>query len=51
MNGLLGLEALATLKGIFICLATKYKQPYSRMYGYIKSMVVITLVCATHCCI
>ena len=51
MDGLLGVEATAALKRIAIRLATKWRQPYSKMCGYVKSRVVITLVCATHCCL
>ena len=50
-EGLLGVEAKATLKRIASRLATKWKQPYSKMCGYVKSRVAITLVRTTHCCI
>ena len=48
---LLGLGATATLKRIPSSLATKWRQPYSRTCGYVKSRVAITLVRATHRCI
>ena len=32
-------------------LATKWKQSYSKMCGYVKSRIAITLVRATHRCI
>ena len=51
MDGLLGMEAEAALKHIAIRIATKWKQPYLRNYGYIKSRLAITLVHVTHCCI
>ena len=51
MNGLLGVEATATLKRIAIRLATKWRQPYSKTCGYVKSRVAITLVRATHRCL
>ena len=51
VDGLLGVEATATLKRIASRLATKWKQPYSKTCGYIKSRVAITLVRATHHCI
>ena len=51
VDGLLGVEAKATLKRIAISLATKWKQPYSKTCGYAKSRVAITLVRATHICI
>ena len=49
--GLLGVDATATLKRIPSCLATKWRQPYSKTCGYVKSRVAITLVRATHCCL
>ena len=42
------LDADATLKHIASCLTTKWKQPYSRTCGYVKSTVAITLAHATH---
>ena len=48
---LLGVEATATLKRLSSCLATKWKQSYSKTCGYVKSRIEITLVCATHRCI
>ena len=51
MDGLLGVEATATLKRIASRLATKWRQPYSKMCGYIKSRMAITLVRATHRCL
>ena len=51
VDGLLGVEAMATLKRLASCLATKWKQPYLNTCGYVKSRIVITLVRATHRCI
>ena len=51
MDGLLGVEATATLKMIASRLATKWRQPYSKTCGYVKSRVAITLVRATHLCL
>ena len=51
VDGLLGVDEEVLLKGIASRLATKWKQPYSRMCGYVKSRVAITLVRATHHCI
>ena len=51
VHGLLGVEATATLKNIASRLATKWRQPYSKTCGYVKSRVAITLVCATHRCL
>ena len=51
VDGLLGVEATATLKRITSRLATKWKQPYSKTCGYVKSRVAITLVRTTHRCI
>ena len=50
-EGLLGVEATATLKRIASRLATKWKQSYSKICGYVKSSITITLVRATHRCI
>ena len=51
VNGILGVEATETLKMLASCLATKWRQPYSRTCGCVKSSISITLVRATHCCI
>ena len=51
VDGFLGVKATATLKRIAICLASKWKQPYSKTCGYVKSMIAITLVRSTHRCI
>ena len=51
LDGMLGVEATATLKRIASRLATKWKQPYSKTCGYINSRVEIALVRATHRCI
>ena len=51
VHGLLGVEATATLKRIASRLSTKWRQPYSRMCGYVKIRIAITLVRATHQCI
>ena len=51
VDGLLGVEATATLKRTARRLATKWKQSYSKTCGYVKSRIAITLVRATHCCI
>ena len=51
VDRLLGVEAMATLKRIASRLATKCRQPYSKMCGYIKSRVAIIFVRATHRCI
>ena len=51
VEGVLGVEATATLKRIASRLATKWRQPYSTMCGYVKSRAAITLVRATHCCL
>ena len=50
-DGLLGVEATATLKRISSRLAKKWQQPYSRTCRYVKNRVAITLVQATHQCI
>ena len=50
VDGLLGVETTATLKRLASCLATKWKQPYSKMCGYVKSRIAITLVRATNSC-
>ena len=47
VDGLLGVEATATLKRIASRLATKWKQHYSKTCGYVKSRVAIPLVRAT----
>ena len=51
VDGLLGVEATATLKRLSSCLATKWKKSYSKTCGYIKSRISITLVRAPHRCI
>ena len=51
VDGMLGVEATATLKRIASRLATKWRQPYTKTCGYVKSRVAITLVRATHCCL
>ena len=48
VDGLLGVEATATLKRLASRLATKWKQSYSKTCGYVKSRIVITLVRGTH---
>ena len=51
VDGLMGVEATATLKRLASRLATKWKQPYLKTCGYVKSSIAITLVRATPCCI
>ena len=51
VDGLMGVEVAANLKNISRRLTTKWRQPYSRTCGYVKSRIVITLVRATHRCI
>ena len=51
VDGLLGVEATATLKRIASRLASKWKQPYSKTCGTVTSRVAITLVRANHRCI
>ena len=51
VDGLLGVDAMETLKRLASRLATKWKQPHSMTCGYAKIWIVITLVHATHCCI
>ena len=51
VDQLLGVEATAILKRIASRLATKWRQPYSKTCGYVKSRVAITLVRATHRCL
>ena len=51
VDGLLGVEATATLKKLASCLDTKWKKPYLKTCGYVKSRSAITLVRATHRCI
>ena len=51
VDGLLGVEATATLKRLASRLATTWWQPYSKTYGYVKSRFAITLVRATHHCL
>ena len=47
----LGVEVGDTLKRVAICLTNNCHQLYSRMCGYIKSTIAITLVWSTHRCI
>ena len=51
VDGLLGVEAKATLKRLASRLSTKWKQSYSKTCGYVKSRIAITLLWATHRCI
>ena len=51
VDGLLGVEAAATLKRISNRLATKWQKPYFKTCGYVKISISITLVQATHRCI
>ena len=51
VDGFLGVEVTATLKMLDSRLATKWRQPYSRTCGNVKSSNAITLVRATHRCI
>ena len=48
VDGLLGVDATATLKRLASRLATKWKQSYSKTCGYVKSRIAITLVRSTH---
>ena len=48
VDGLLGVEATATLKRIASFLAKNWRQPYSWMCGFVKSRSSITLVSVTH---
>ena len=48
LDGMLGVEATATLKRSASHLDTKWKKSYSKKCGYVKSRIVITLVRATH---
>ena len=48
VDGLIGVEATATMKRIASCLASKWRQSYSKMCRYVKSSIAITLVRATH---
>ena len=51
VDGLLGVDATATLKILDSRLATKWKQHHSKTCGYVKSRIAITLVRTTHSCI
>ena len=51
VDGLMWVEATATLKRIASHLATKWKQSYSKACGYVKISIAINLVRATHRCI
>ena len=48
VDDLLGVDTEAVLKCIVIHLATKWKYPYSRTCGYLKSRAAITLVRVIH---
>ena len=48
VDGLLGVDAAATLKIIASYLTTKWRQTYSRTCGYVQSRVAITLVRDIH---
>ena len=48
VDGQLGVEAAATLKGIASRLATKWQQPYPRTCKYVNSRISVTVVWATH---
>ena len=51
VDGLIGVDAEATLKLITICLSQKWKELHSRTCRYLKSRVEINIECATQCCI
>ena len=51
VDGMLRVEATATLKRLASRRATKWNQYYSKACGYVKSRIAITLVRATHHCI
>ena len=51
VDGLMGVEATATLKRLASRMATKWRQPYYKTCGYVKIRIAITLVGATHYCI
>ena len=51
VDGMLGVETTETLKRLASHLETKWKQPYSKTCGYVKSRIATTLVRATHRCI
>ena len=51
VDGLVGVEATATLKRIASRLASKWRQSYSKTCEYVKSRIAITLVWSTHRCI
>ena len=48
IDGLLGMEAYDTLKRIVSYLETNWRQHYSGICGYVKSMVSIMKIQATH---
>ena len=48
VDGILGVEATATLKRLASCLSTKSKQPYLKTCGYVKSRNAITFMRVTH---
>ena len=51
MEGILGVEAEATIKRIAIRLTQKWKDSYSCNCRYVKIRAAITIVRATHRCI
>ena len=51
VEGLLEVKAEATLKHIAICISQNWKEPYSCKCRYVKSILAINLVRATHHCI
>ena len=50
-DGLLEVEATATLQRLSSLLATKWKQPYSKTCGYVKIRIAVILVRATNRCV
>ena len=50
-GGLMGVEAMTTLKRIASRPATKWRKPYSWACGYVKIGIAIALVQFTHQCI
>ena len=51
VEGFIGVEEESTLTHITSRLTTKWKEPYSRIYGYMKSTIAITLIRGLHICI
>ena len=51
VDGLLRVEAEATIKSLASRLRTKWKDPYSHTCRYVKSRLAITLVSSNHHCI